>query len=68
MACLYNLLAINSGSSTLKFQLLDFQDEATLPLKDRQIASNIIDKIEGQDTIQLIKLNKRYHPKEMRFH
>jgi len=66
------ILAINCGSSTLKFKLIAFQGKKSpLPVHSKdstfpgqgQIASGIVDKIGGQGSIQFSGLNKGY-PRE----
>ncbi len=66
------ILAINCGSSTLKFQLIDLHDKNshsiaydkhnTFP-EGTRIASGIVDKIAGEGTIEFAILNKKY-PRE----
>lgn len=46
------ILAINCGSSTLKFQVIEVGGEEVEPGQGRQLVSGIVDKIGGQGTIE----------------
>src|SRR3989304_1649546 len=47
-----NILAINCGSSTLKFQLIETNGETTILGQERRLASGIVDRIGGTATIK----------------
>ena len=46
------ILAINCGSSTLKFQLIEVQGEVTALGQEQRLASGIVDRIGGQGTLR----------------
>lgn len=46
------ILAINCGSSTLKFQLIEVEDEKVSPGQMERLASGVVDRIGVQGTIQ----------------
>jgi acetate kinase len=50
----YNILAINCGSSTLKFELIETNGGATAVSLERRLASGIIDRIGGATIIKFI--------------
>ena len=51
------VLAINCGSSTLKFQLIEVQAEQMAPWQERRLASGIVDGISDRGTIQFTAEN-----------
>jgi len=52
-----NILAINCGSSTLKFQLIETNGEITTLGQERRLASGIVDKICGAAIIKFTSEN-----------
>ena len=52
-----NILAINCGSSTLKFQLIESNGETTILGQERRLASGIVDRIGGNATIKFNDLS-----------
>jgi acetate kinase len=62
------ILAINCGSSTVKFLLADFQDKEKIPIKGKKIVSGIIDKVGGQGTIQFFGLTRKQQIETVMIH
>lgn len=62
------ILAINCGSSTVKFLLTDFQCKEKIPIKEEKIVSGIIDRIGGQGTIQFFGLTRKYQIETIMVH
>lgn len=56
-----NILVLNCGSSTVKFQIIETDREAIENDRDRRLASGIIERIGGQ---ALITFHADGHPKE----
>lgn len=51
------VLAINCGSSTLKFQYMELESEETPPVQERRLAQGIVDKIGGKGAIRFTAKN-----------
>lgn len=56
-----NILVLNCGSSTVKFQIIETDQEAIVEDRDRRLASGVIERIGGQ---ALITFQADGHPKE----
>jgi acetate kinase len=46
-----NILALNCGSSTLKFQLIEIDSEAAAPAQGRRLAGGIVERIGGRAAV-----------------
>ena len=56
------ILAINCGSSSLRFQAIDFKNKEENAIKESQIVSGIVDRIGGQGSIKIVAENKGSQP------
>ncbi len=55
------VLAINCGSSTLKFQLLNLEEGGTVPGDSHKLADGMVDRIGGESSLRFIAPGKEEH-------